>query len=140
MILLDTNVVSEAMKPEPAAAVRAWLDAQAAETLYLSSVTIAELMFGIGALSRGRRKDRLTAALDGVLELFATRILPFDTSAARRYAQLAVRARAAGKGFPMPDGYIAATAAAHDFAVASRDTSAFTAAGLTVIDPWTAAV
>ena len=136
MILLDTNVVSEAMKPEPAAAVRAWLDAQAAETLFLSSVTIAELMFGIGALPNGRRKDKLTAALDGVLDLFADRILPFDTRAARRYAELAVRARAAGRGFPTPDGYIAAIAATHDFAVASRDTSAFTAAGLAVIDPW----
>ncbi|PPQ34228.1 type II toxin-antitoxin system VapC family toxin [Rhodopila globiformis] len=136
MILLDTNVVSEAMKPEPAAAVRAWLDAQAAETLYLSSVTIADLMFGIGALPNGRRKDKLTAALDGVLELFADRILPFDARAARRYAELAVRARAAGRGFPTPDGYIAAIAAAHDFAVASRDTSAFIAAGLAVIDPW----
>jgi predicted nucleic acid-binding protein len=136
MILLDTNVVSEAMKPEPAAAVRAWLDAQAAETLYLSSVTIADLMFGIGALPNGRRKDKLTAAMDGVLELFTDRILPFDTSATRRYAELAVRAQAAGKGFPTPDGYIAAIAAAHDFAVASRDTSAFTAAGLVVIDPW----
>jgi hypothetical protein len=64
-----------------------------------------------------------------VLDLFADRILPFDTRAARRYADLAVRARAAGKGFPTPDGYIAAIAAAHGFAVASRDTSAFTAAG-----------
>ena len=137
MILLDTNVVSEAMKPEPAAAVRAWLDAQAAETLYLSSVTIAELMFGIGALPNGRRKDKLTAALDGVLELFADRILPFDTRAARRYAELAVRARAAGRGFPTPDGYIAAIAASRDFAVASRDASAFAAAGLKVINPWT---
>jgi predicted nucleic acid-binding protein len=93
-------------------------------------------MFGIGALPKGRRKDKLTAALEGVLEIFKDRILPFDTPAARRYADLAVRARAAGKGFPTPDGYIAAIAAAHDFAVASRDTSAFTAAGLVVIDPW----
>jgi len=136
MILLDTNVISEAMKPEPAPAVRTWLDAQAAETLYLPSVTIAELMFGIGALPEGRRKDKLAAALNGVLELFADRILPFDTRAARRYAELAVSARAAGKGFPTPDGYIAAIAAAHDFAVASRDTTAFAAAGLTVIDRW----
>ena len=140
MILLDTNVVFEAMKPEPAPAVRKWLDEQAAETLYLSTVTIAELMFGIGALPKGRRKDKLTAALDGVLELFADRILPFDTRAAWRYADLAVRARAGGKGFPTPDGYIAAIAAAHDFAVASRDTSAFTAGGLTVIEPWATAV
>lgn len=138
MILLDTNVVSEAMKPEPDDAVRAWLDDQAAETLYLSSVTVAELMFGIGALPGGKRKDRLAEALEGVMELFADRILPFDTGAARRYADLAVRARKAGKGFPTPDGYIAAIAAARDFVVATRDTSAFDAAGLQVIDPWTA--
>lgn len=136
MILIDTNVVSEAMKPEPHASVRDWLDAQAAETLFLSSVTIAELMFGIGTLPRGKRKDNLATALNGALELFGARILSFDTEAARRYADLAVRARRAGKGFPTPDGYIAAIAAAHGFAVASRDTSAFTAAGLTVIDPW----
>ena len=136
MILLDTNVVSEAMKPEPHPSVRDWLDAQAAETVFLSSVTIAELLFGIGALPRGK-KDRLAAALDGVLDLFSARILPFDTAAARRYADLAVKGRAAGKGFPTPDGYIAAIAAAHGFAVASRDTSAFKAAGLTIIDPWT---
>ncbi|WP_066776126.1 type II toxin-antitoxin system VapC family toxin [Sphingomonas sp. CCH5-D11] len=138
MILLDTNVVSEAMKPEPDDAVRAWLDDQAAETLYLSSVTVAELMFGIGALAGGKRKDRLAEALEGVMELFADRILPFDTGAARRYADLAVKARTAGKGFPTPDGYIAAIAAARDFVVATRDTSAFDAAGLEVIDPWTA--
>jgi predicted nucleic acid-binding protein len=138
MILLDTNVVSEAMKPEPHPSVRDWLDAQAAETLFLSSVTVAELMFGIGALPRGKRKDRLATTLDGVTELFEPRILPFDTQAARRYADLAVKARKAGKGFATPDGYIAAIAAAHGFAVASRDTAAFTAAGLTVIDPWTA--
>jgi toxin FitB len=71
------------------------------------------------------------------LGLFVERILPFDTHAARRYADLAVKARSAGKGFPTPDGYIAAIAAAHGFTIASRDTSAFDAAGLTVINPWT---
>ena len=139
MILLDTNVVAEAMKPEPHPSVRDWLDAQVAETLFLSSVTIAELMFGIGALPEGKREDNLAAALEGVLELFEARILSFDTAAARRYADLAVQARAAGRGFPTPDGYVAAIAAAHGFAVASRDASAFTAVGLPVIDPWTAA-
>jgi len=138
MILLDTNVVSEAMKPAPDEAVRAWLDEQAAETLFLSSVTIAELMFGIGALPDGKRKERLTEALDGAMELFADRVLPFDVDAARRYADLAVKARAAGKGFPTPDGYIAAIAAAKGFAVAMRDNSAFEAANVTVIDPWKA--
>jgi predicted nucleic acid-binding protein len=138
MILLDTNVISEAIKPDSHATVRAWLDAQAAETLFLPSITIAELLFGIGALTDGRRKSMLAARIDGLLEAFADRILPFDTAAARRYADLAVKARAAGRGFPTPDGYIAAIAAAHSFAVASRDTSAFKAAGLTVIDPWEA--
>lgn len=136
MILLDTNVISEAMKPAPDDTVRAWLDEQAAETLYLSSVTIAELLYGIGALPTGKRQDRLTEALDGLMELFADRVLPFDIAAARRYADLAVKARAAGKGFPTPDGYIAAIAASRGFAVATRDTSAFDAAGVAVINPW----
>lgn len=88
----------------------------------------------------GAKTNKLGAALDGVLELFAGRILPFDIGAARRYTDFAVKARAAGRGFPVPDGYIAAIAARHEFAVASRDASAFIAAGLTVIDPWTVAV
>ncbi|MET0428593.1 MAG: type II toxin-antitoxin system VapC family toxin [Microvirga sp.] len=136
MILLDTNVVSEAMKLNPHPGVRGWLDVQIAETLYLSSITVAELMFGIGALPKGKRRDNLAATLDAALDLFAERILPFETQAARRYAELAVKARAAGRGFHTPDGYIAAIATAHGFIVASRDTSAFAAAGLTVIDPW----
>ena len=136
MILLDTNVISEAMKPAPERSVRDWLDAQAAETLFLSSVTIAELSFGIAALPKGRRKDNLSAALAGLLALFAARVLPFDTAAAQRYGELAAKARIAGRGFPTPDGYIAAIAAAHSFEVASRDTSAFAAAGLMVINPW----
>lgn len=138
MIVLDTNIVSEAMKPELALAVRDWLDEQAAETLYLSSVTVAELLFGIGALPDGRRKQNLATTLDGLLDLFDGRILPFDTSAARHYADLAVAARNAGRGFPTPDGYIAAIAVAHGFMVATRDDSAFKAAGVPVIDPWKA--
>ena len=136
MIILDTNVVSQAMKPEPDAAVREWLDAQTAETLFLTSVTVAELLFGIGALPDGRRKRGLAAAVEGMFEVFEDRVLPFDGDAARRYAGLAVTARAAGQGFPTPDGYIAAIAAARRFAVATRDASAFRAAGLEVIDPW----
>ena len=100
MILLDTNVVSEAMKPEPHPSVRDWLDAQAAETLFLSSVTVAELMFGIGALPRGKRKDRLATTLDGVMELFESRILSFDTQAARRYADLRRQGAQGRQGLP----------------------------------------
>jgi toxin FitB len=129
MILLDTNVISEALKPQPHPSVRDWLDAQAAETLFLSSVTVAEVLFGIGALPTGKRKQGLTTAFEAALALFVGRILLFDDTPARRYADLAVKARAAGKGFPTPDGYIAAIAAAYGYAVASRDTSAFKAAG-----------
>jgi toxin FitB len=136
MIVLDTNVVSEAMKPEPHPAVQAWLDEQAAETLYLSSVTLAELLFGIGTLPAGRRKDALAQTLDGLLDLFGDRVLAFDTNAARHYAELAITARAAGKGFPTPDGYIAAIATARGFSVATRDVAPFKAVGLNVINPW----
>ena len=138
MIVLDTNVISEAMKPEPHPAVRAWLNAQAAPTLYLSSVTLAELLFGIAALPAGKRKDMLAQTLDGLLRLFRNRVLPFDTDAARRYAELAVMARTGGRGFPTPDGYIAAIAASRSFVVASRDTAPFQAAGVPVINPWEA--
>jgi toxin FitB len=138
MIVLDTNVVSEAMKPEPHPAVRSWLNDQAAETLYLSSVTVAELLFGIGALPAGKRKDMLTQALDGLMRLFKNRVLPFDIDAARHYADLAVTAKVAGRGFPTPDGYIAAIAASRGFIVASRDTAPYEAANVTVINPWKA--
>ena len=138
MILLDTNVVSEMMRSDPAPPVRAWLDAQDPETLFLSSVTLAELKFGVGILPEGRRKLALATALKMIVDVFPDRVLPFDQDAAEFYARLAVAARVTGKGFPTPDGYMAAIAASHGLAVASRDKSAFTAAGLRVIDPWTA--
>lgn len=136
MIVLDTNVVSEAMKPKPDPAVQAWLNDQATETLYLSSVTLAELLFGIAALPAGKRKGRLAEALDGLMGLFRDRVLPFDIDAARRYAELAVMAKRGGQGFPTPDGYIAAIAASRGFIVASRDTTPFEAARVSVINPW----
>lgn len=136
MIVLDTNVVSEAMKPEPHPSVRAWLNDQVAETLYLSSVTLAELLFGIAALPAGRRKEMLAQALDGLLGLFRDRVLPFDIDAARYYASLAVTAKSGGRGFPTPDGYIAAIAASRGYIVASRDTAPYAAAGVAVINPW----
>ena len=76
MILLDTNVVSEAIKPEPHPSVRAWLDAQVAETLFLPSITIAELLFGIGVLPEGRRKTLLASRIDGLLDAFRRLKLP----------------------------------------------------------------
>ena len=100
MIVLDTNIVFEAMKPEPNAAVRAWLNVQAAETLYLSRVTLADLLFGIRALPVDKRKNMLDRALADLLGLFKDRVLPFDSDAARHYADLAVTARNRGRGFP----------------------------------------
>ena len=136
MIILDTNVVSEAMKPEPNPVVRAWLNDQAADTLYLSSVTLAELLFGIAALPSGKRKEMLALTLEGLMGLFKDRVLPFDVEAARHYADLAVVAKVSGRGFPTPDGYIAAIAASRGFIVASRDTAPYEAARVTVINPW----
>ncbi|MCR2747425.1 type II toxin-antitoxin system VapC family toxin [Limnobacter parvus] len=136
MILLDTNVVSETMRVQPNPAVIEWLDKQAADTLYLSSITLAELRFGIGVLSAGRRKNELNQILNGIVDMFAGRILAFDADAALHHSDLAVAARAAGRGFPTPDGYIAAIAKSHNFAVATRDEAPFKAAGLNVVNPW----
>lgn len=136
MIVLDTNVVSEAMKPAPNPHVRAWLNNQAAETLYLTSVTLAELLFGIRLLPSGKRKDILVQALDRLMALFRNRVLPFDTDAAKFYAELAVAARGAGRAFPTADGYIAAIAASRRFMVASRDVAPYEAAKIVVINPW----
>jgi toxin FitB len=136
MIILDTNVVSEAMKPEPHPAVLNWLNQQISETLYLSSVTLAELLFGIATLPDGNRKDKLELALDGLLVLFRNRILSFNTDAARRYAKLAMIAKTNGRGFPIPDGYIAAIADSRGFIVASRDTAPYEAADVPIINPW----
>lgn len=136
MIVLDTNVISEAMKPDSDPAVRAWLNEQSAETLYLTTVTLAELMFGIAALPNGKRKDMLNEALDGLMALFRGRILPFDADAASKYAELAVTARTAGRGFPVPDGYIAAIAVSRGYQVASRDMAPFQATNVGVVNPW----
>ena len=136
MIVVDTNVISETMKPSANPAVVAWLNDQIAETLFLSSVTLAELLFGVGVLPAGRRKDALSAMLDDLRTLFQGRILPFDTEAAQCYAHLASTARAAGKGFPTPDGYIAAIATSRRFAVATRDIAPFVAAKVPVMNPW----
>jgi toxin FitB len=140
MIVLDTNVVSEAMKPEPHAAVRAWLNEQAIETLYLSSVTVAELLFAIGVLPQGKRKAMLIQTVDELLGLFKNRILPFDADAARRYAEMAVTAKAAGRGLPTQDGYIAAIAASRGFIMASRDTAPYEVTKVKVINPWNAKI
>jgi len=136
VILLDTNIVSEFMKPQPHPSVIDWLDEQVSETLFLSSVTIAELHFGVAALPDSKRKVRIGAAVDRLMKAYRGRVLPFDVEAAKQYAQLAMTAKKKGRGFPMPDAFIAAIAAVQGFTVATRDTAPFEAAGLDVINPW----
>ena len=137
MILLDTNVISEPLKLTGDLSVLAWIDAQIIETLYLSTITLAELRFGIAVLPPGKRRDTLHTSLEQrILPLFTDRILPFDAAASESYAMLRARAQANGKAIAPADGYIAATALSHGLIVATRDTVPFEAAGLTVINPW----
>ena len=139
MILLDTNVVSEPLRPAPDARVVAWIDAQAIETLFLSAITVAELRAGVALLPAGKRRAGLQDSLETrVLPLFAGRVLPFDLACTQAYADLIAKARAAGLAIASADGYIAAIAAANGMAVATRDTGAFEAAGAAVINPWQA--
>ena len=137
MILLDTNVVSEPLKASCDKNVLSWLDEQVIETLYLSTISLAELRFGIAALPEGKRRDTLFSSLEQqVLPIFAGRILPFDEQASQAYATLRANARTAGRAIATADGYIAAIAVTHGLAVATRDTSPFEAVGLKVINPW----
>lgn len=137
MILLDTNVLSEPLRPAPHPEVVAWIDRQAIETLYLAAVTVAELRYGIACMPTGKRRDGLHSALESkVLPLFTGRVLPFDLPATQVYAEAMAHARAQGQAIALADGLIAATAKAHGMAVATRDTQPFEAAGVSVINPW----
>jgi len=137
MIVLDTNVISELWRSVPNPKVLAWMDAQMVETLYLSAITVAELRFGLATMQEGRRRTILQSRLEReVLPVFAQRVLPFDLAASQAYAELMAKTRASGLAIGAADGYIAASASAHGFAVATRDTRPFLDAGVTVINPW----
>jgi toxin FitB len=139
MILLDTNVVSEPLRPAPDAHVIEWIDAQQLETLFLSAITVAELRAGVALLPPSKRRTALQENLETrVLPLFAGRVLPFDLACTQAYAALMGKARAAGLAIASADGYIAAIAAANGLIVATRDIGAFKAAGSVVINPWKA--
>jgi len=137
VILLDTNVVSEPLRPAPDARAIAWIDAQPLETIFLSAITVAELRAGLALLPAGKRRSGLQQNLEKrVLPLFAGRVLPFDLACTQAYAELMAKARAAGLAIATADCYIAAIAAANGFVVATRDATPFEAAGATVINPW----
>lgn len=137
MIIVDTNVISETLRPRCNEAVIEWLDAQAVETLYITSINAAELWAGVAVLPNGARKRKIESSLDDVLaRLFGARTLDFDFRAARRYGDLVQRMAAAGTPLPLADGLIASIALANHFVVATRDIAPFHAAGVQVVDPW----
>ena len=136
-IVLDTNVMSELLRPSPAPQVESWLAAQDGGSIYFTTVGEAELRYGLALLPTGRRRNALAKAIEGILEEdFRGRVLPFDREAARAYAAIAAARRAAGRPISQFDCQIAAIARANDAAVATRNTGDFGGCGLGVIDPW----
>ena len=139
MILLDTNVLSELMRAKPAPEVVAWIDSQPTSQLYISAITVAEILYGIARMADGKRKQSLLALVTLMFdEDFAGRILSFDADAAIHYAGLAAESEAKGKVVDMADGQIAAIAALHDARVATRNVRHFDCLGVPVINPWEA--
>ena len=130
MIVLDTNVVSETMRPLPDAAVVAWLNRQEIRTLHLTAVSLAELRFGIAQLEEGRTRADLLGRLKLMDRVFARRILPFTAAAAQAFADRMAAARRRGHAVGFQDGMIAASVAASGFSIATRDTAPFEAMGL----------
>jgi hypothetical protein len=134
---LDTNVISELMKPEPAVAVGGWIDAQPRADLFTTSVTKAEILLGIASLPGGRRKAGLTEAADRLFDvLLANRVIPFDAAAAAYYPEVVKARRRFGRPIGMADAQIAAIASATSAAVATRDVADFDGCGVQVINPW----
>lgn len=138
MIVLDTNVLSELMRPSPqrSPAVFGWLAVQSGEDLYTTAITAAELLAGVAVLPDGRRKSDLDQAVVRVMALFETRILAFDYPAAAHYAGLRRVQRLSGKPVGAYDTMIAAIARANRMAVATRNVDDFAACGVDLINPW----
>ena len=140
MYVIDTNVASELMRPSPAPTVAAWIAGRDAEELYLTAVSEAELLYGVAIVPAGRRRNELEAAMLRWLDTgFAERILPFDSAAARDYADIAAGRRSAGRPIAPADCQIAAIARSRAMVVATRNVRDFGDVGVEVVDPWTAA-
>ena len=138
MIILDTNVVSELMRPAPEPDVEAWVANQEAADLFLTAVTEAELRYGLAIMPAGQRRDALGSAIEGMLrEDFSGRILAFDSDAARVYAVIASARRAVGRPASQADAQIAAIARSHGMAVATRNIGDFETMEINLINPWT---
>ena len=139
MFLLDTNVVSELLRPSPEPIVETWVGDRRATDLYFSAIGEAELRYGVAILPTGRRQTALGSAIEAILrDDFVDRILPFDSEAAREYADIAATRRSAGRPFAPADCQIAAIARSRGMAVATRNVRDFEDIEVEVVDPWTA--
>jgi hypothetical protein len=137
MIILDTNVLSEPLRPTPDGVAVRWLDAQEPGTLFITAITVAELHCGVELLPAGKRKKALKSALtDEVLPLFGDRVLAFDAQAAVAFGKLHAVRRAAGAPISFADCAIAAIAQLHGFALATRNQRDFEHLPIKLIDPW----
>lgn len=137
MIVLDTNVVSEALRPTPSAKVLVWMRSEPLTALFTTSITEAELRYGAALSPDGRRRRSLEAAIMQILATqFPGRILPFDSTAAREFADIAAARRRAGRPIAEADARIAAIARSRGASLATRNVTDFAGCGLNVIDPW----
>jgi len=140
MILLDTNVVSEVMKTQPAEAVVAWLNGQDSERLFVSAVTIGEITYGLRILPDGKRRSGLRERFERFVVLaFDQRVLAYDESAARVYGELMGDRKELGLPMSVPDGQVAAIARLNHLAVATRNVLDFENCGIDVLNPFEAA-
>ncbi len=137
MFILDTNVLSELMRPAPSDAVLRWVAGHSAASLFTTTVTQAEILFGLALLPEGRRRsDLLTAAEQMFAEDFAGRVLPFDAAAATAFAPIAAGRRQKGQPTGAFDAQIAAIAASRDAALATRNVADFLDCGFPIVNPW----
>lgn len=137
MILLDTNVLSELMRAKPAPQVLEWVDAQPVGDLVITSITVAEILYGIAKMPDGKRKQGLLDVASVMFdEDFAGNILPFDADAAVHYAEIAAETEAKGRVVDMADAQIAAIGRLHDAVIATRNIRHFETLGVALVDPW----
>jgi predicted nucleic acid-binding protein len=136
VIILDTNVVSELMRPEPAPQVAAWIRDRDRPELRTTSITVAEIRYGIARLPDGRRKQALLSAADAVFQTFADQVLPFDGAAAEHYAAIASNRERSGKPISGFDALIAAVCRSRGAALATRNLPDFDGTGIETVNPW----
>jgi predicted nucleic acid-binding protein len=138
VIVLDTNVISELLRPAPGAAVRRWAEAMRRQLLYTTAISEAELLLGIALMPAGRRRDDLAATLEAIFAgVFADRVLPFDGAAAPHFAAIVARRRQTGRPIDQSDAQIAAICRLHDATIATRDAGGFDGLEIEIVNPWT---